>query len=123
LGRREKVVMLELLRLGDDVPILIARHYMPADRFPDFAERFVRIHSITETFASYGVVGYRRGVTRLDARQPTSQEAAELGQSRAARFSFGEASMSIPRGARSTTIAACSQRHACRSSSTSTDRR
>lgn len=84
LGAKQKVVTLELLRLGDDVPILIARHYMPADRFPDFAERFGRIQSITETFASYGVVGYRRGVTRLDARQPTPQEAAELGQSRAA---------------------------------------
>jgi GntR family phosphonate transport system transcriptional regulator len=84
LGPGAQVVALELLRMGDGVPILIATHYMPAELFPDFAERFATIQSITKTFASYGVVGYRRGVTRLDARQPTSQEAAELGQSRAA---------------------------------------
>ena len=30
----DKVTALELLRMGDGIPILIARHYMPADRFP-----------------------------------------------------------------------------------------
>ncbi len=80
----EEVATLELLRMGDDVPILIARHYMPADRFSDFAERFDRIQSITKTFGSYGVVGYRRRVTRLAARKPTPQEAADLVQSRSA---------------------------------------
>lgn len=76
----ELVASLELLRLADDVPILIARHYVPAGRFPDFAERFGGILSITKTFASYGLVGYRRRWTRLAARQPTPQEAADLNQ-------------------------------------------
>jgi GntR family transcriptional regulator, phosphonate transport system regulatory protein len=80
----DPVATLELLRMGDGVPLLIARHSMPADRFPDFAERFGEIQSITQTFASYGVVGYRRRVTRLAARQPSPQEAADLGQPRTA---------------------------------------
>jgi GntR family phosphonate transport system transcriptional regulator len=84
LAGNKKVATLEILRMGDGVPILIARHYMPADRFPDFAERFETIQSITKTFASYDVVGYRRRVTRLAARQPTPQEAADLVQSRTA---------------------------------------
>jgi GntR family phosphonate transport system transcriptional regulator len=84
LAGNKKVATLEILRIGDGVPILIARHYMPADRFPDFAERFETIQSITKTFASYDVVGYRRRVTRLAARQPTPQEAADLVQSRTA---------------------------------------
>lgn len=75
----DKVAQLELLRMGDCIPILIARHFTPADRFPDFAERFERIQSITKTFASY-----RRRATRLAARQPTPQEAADLGQPRSA---------------------------------------
>lgn len=78
------VASLELLRMADGVPILIARHYVPADRFPDFAKRFDSIQSITKTFASYGVVGYRRRATRLAARRPTPQEAADLGQPRSA---------------------------------------
>lgn len=80
----DKVVLLEILRLGDDIPILIARHFAPADLFPDFAERFDKIDSITKTFASYGADGYRRTVTRLAARRPTAQEAADLGQPRMA---------------------------------------
>jgi GntR family phosphonate transport system transcriptional regulator len=80
----DKVVMLEILRLGNHVPILIARHFVPADLFPDFAERFGGTRSITKTFASYRVVGYRRTVTRLVARPPTPQEAADLGQPRMA---------------------------------------
>jgi len=84
LAKGARVVTLELLRMANDTPILIARHYMPADRFPDFAERFGEIRSITRTFASYGVVGYRRRVTRLAARQPTAQEAADLAQPRTA---------------------------------------
>lgn len=48
----DKVATLELLRMGDGVPILIARHYMTADRFPDFAKRFEKIQSITKTFAA-----------------------------------------------------------------------
>lgn len=80
----DKVATLELLRMGDGMPILIARHYMPADRFPDFAERFGKIQSITKTFASYDVIGYRRRATRLAARQPTPQEAADLRQPRSA---------------------------------------
>jgi GntR family transcriptional regulator, phosphonate transport system regulatory protein len=75
------VVHLELLRSGDGVPILIARHSMPAVQFPDFAERFTATHSITRTFASYGVVGYSRKLTKISARQPSPQDAQELRQS------------------------------------------
>jgi GntR family phosphonate transport system transcriptional regulator len=72
------VVVLELLRSGDDIPIVLARHSVPADRFPDFAERFAEIRSITRTFASYDVVGYTRKATRISARLPTHQEADDL---------------------------------------------
>lgn len=72
------VVRLDLLRSGDYIPIVYARHSMPADRFADFAERFEDIHSITRTFASYGVDGYTRKATRISARLPTAQEAGDL---------------------------------------------
>jgi GntR family phosphonate transport system transcriptional regulator len=75
------VVLLELLRTGDGIPIVIARHFLPADRFPDFAERFAETRSITRSFASYGVVGYTRKQTRLSARLPTVTEAQRLAQS------------------------------------------
>jgi GntR family phosphonate transport system transcriptional regulator len=95
---RDKVVMIELLRLGNHVPILIARHFVPADLFPDFAERFGRTRSITKTFASYGVVGYRRTATRLAARQPTPQEAADLGQPRMAPVLVWASVNAVPDG-------------------------
>jgi GntR family transcriptional regulator, phosphonate transport system regulatory protein len=72
------IVGLDLLRSGDEVPIVLARHSVPADRFPDFAERFAKTRSITQTFASYDVVGYTRKATRISARLPTSQEAQDL---------------------------------------------
>ncbi|MBU3889296.1 phosphonate metabolism transcriptional regulator PhnF [Methylosinus sp. KRF6] len=75
------IVGLDLLRSGDDVPIVLARHSFPADRFADFAERFAKTRSITQTFASYGVVGYTRKATRISARLPTSQEAQDLAAS------------------------------------------
>ena len=78
LYARAPIVTLELLRSGDDTPIVLARHSMPADRFPDFAGRFAGIGSITRTFASYGVVGYGRKATRISARLPTPQEAVDL---------------------------------------------
>ena len=72
------VVRLELLRSGDGIPIVYARHSMPAERFADFAERFEDIRSITRTFASYGLEGYARKATRISARLPTAQEAGDL---------------------------------------------
>jgi GntR family phosphonate transport system transcriptional regulator len=82
LGLEEgaRVVLLEMVRTADALPILIARHAMPAARFPDFGERFREIQSITRTFASYGVVDYVRQLTRLSARLPTQTEAGELAQ-------------------------------------------
>jgi GntR family phosphonate transport system transcriptional regulator len=78
------MVTLALLRTGDDVPIVVARHSMPVDRFADFAERFAEIRSITRTFASYNVVGYTRKATRISARLPTPQEAGDLAVSASA---------------------------------------
>ena len=75
-----EVVLLEMIRTADTLPILIAHHAMPADRFPDFGERFGEYQSITRTFASFGVVDYARQITRLSARLPTRAEAAELAQ-------------------------------------------
>ncbi len=72
------VVMLELLRTGDGIPIVLARHSVPAGRFADFALRFAEIRSITRTFASYGVTGYTRKATRISARLPAPQEACDL---------------------------------------------
>ena len=54
---------------------------MPEGQFPDFAERFATTLSITHTFASYGVVGYARKLTKISARKPSPQDAKELRQS------------------------------------------
>lgn len=74
----EPLVLLEILRTGNNVPILLATHYVPADRFPDFSDRFRQIETITQTFASCDVVGYSRRATRISARPSSAIEARAL---------------------------------------------
>jgi GntR family transcriptional regulator, phosphonate transport system regulatory protein len=80
LGVRKgsEIVLLEILRTGNDTPIVLARHSIPATRFADFGERFAERLSITQTFASYEVVGYTRRRTRISARPSTAVEARAL---------------------------------------------
>jgi GntR family transcriptional regulator, phosphonate transport system regulatory protein len=72
------LIALTLLRSADSVPVVLARHLIPADRFADFVDRFREIGSITNTYASYGVVGYTRRATKISARLPTHREATVL---------------------------------------------
>jgi GntR family phosphonate transport system transcriptional regulator len=78
IKKGEPILRLSLLRLADDVPIVFARHSMPAKRFPDFEARFREIGSITLTYATYGTVGYTRHATRIAARLPVGEESELL---------------------------------------------
>jgi GntR family transcriptional regulator, phosphonate transport system regulatory protein len=73
-----QLVRLEIVRTGNDIPIVLTRHDIPAKRFPDFAQRFRERLSITDTFASYDVVGYSRRSTRISARPSSALEARTL---------------------------------------------
>jgi GntR family phosphonate transport system transcriptional regulator len=63
---------------GDENPIVVARHSVPADRFPGFSDRLKTTGSITRTYATYGLIGYMRRATKMTARLPTQDEVAAL---------------------------------------------
>ncbi len=69
--------------LADAVPLVVGRFYLSARRFPGAAERLAADASVTALFESYGIEDYRRRMTRVTARLPTSQEARLLRQSTA----------------------------------------
>jgi GntR family transcriptional regulator, phosphonate transport system regulatory protein len=61
-----RVLVIETLGLADGVPLCVGLLHLSAGRFADAPHRFAG--SITALYASYGIVDYRRAVTRLHAR-------------------------------------------------------
>jgi GntR family phosphonate transport system transcriptional regulator len=72
------ISVVTLVRAADEVPIVVARHSVPADRFPGFSDRLKATGSITRAYATYGLVGYTRRVTKMSARLPSQDEVAAL---------------------------------------------
>jgi GntR family phosphonate transport system transcriptional regulator len=78
LSEGAPISVITLVRAADEVPIVVARHSVPADRFPGFSDRLKETGSITRTYASYDVVGYTRRATRMSARLPSQAEVTAL---------------------------------------------
>jgi GntR family phosphonate transport system transcriptional regulator len=72
------ISVVTLVRAANEVPIVVARHSVPAERFPGFSERLRETGSITRTYAAYDVVGYTRRATKMSARLPTQEEVVAL---------------------------------------------
>jgi GntR family phosphonate transport system transcriptional regulator len=74
------VVRIDAVGEADGLPINIAEHYLPADRFAGFIDVFREVASITQALTRFGVIDYRRAWTRITARPPSRAIAALLRQ-------------------------------------------
>ena len=74
-----KVVRVETVSAADGQPLSRATTWFAYRSFPDFAERFTRLHSTTAVFASYGIADYSRASTRISARHADVEETKLLG--------------------------------------------
>ncbi len=72
------LVQMETLGVVDDRPLTVATHLMPSQRFPDFADRYLDLRSISKVFESYDCGDYTRRITKVTARMPDAQESASL---------------------------------------------
>lgn len=82
IRRGRAVVVVERLSLADGRPLVVGTHHFPALRFGRLPELLRADPSITAALTACGVPDYRRKVTRITARLPTSEEAELLAQSR-----------------------------------------
>ena len=73
-----RVVLLERLGFADDRPVSLAHHHFPAARLRGLIDALRNSPSITEALKSVGVSDYRRQVTRVTARLPSTEEAELL---------------------------------------------
>lgn len=74
----EQTIRLETLGKADGVPVTRATSWFSAVRFPDIAEIFSRIGSITEALAECGIADYRRASTGVEARHADEMDTQEL---------------------------------------------
>jgi GntR family phosphonate transport system transcriptional regulator len=82
LRKGARCLMMETLGEVDGRPVALGTHYLPAARFPGIAERYAESQSLSVALRSYGVTDYTRHATRIIARLPTAEEAAQLKQQR-----------------------------------------
>lgn len=61
------VIRLETVNIANDLPLSRATSWFDGERFPDFAERYLELGSITAIFNSYGIEDYVRVSTRISA--------------------------------------------------------
>lgn len=73
-------IILDLVSEVDGLPVLVARHHFPAERFPGLTEAFRDTQSISAALGRYGVTDYRRAWTRITARAASRSVLATLRQ-------------------------------------------
>lgn len=78
ITRRSRVFELHLLRWTGRDPLCVARHFFPAERFPELPDRLAEVTGITELIRSLGVEDFRRSDTAIAARLPSAAEARLL---------------------------------------------
>lgn len=78
ISRRSRIFDLHLLRWTGRDPLCVARHFFPAERFPDLPQRVAEVGGITELIRSLGVEDFKRSDTAISARHPTATEARLL---------------------------------------------
>ncbi len=74
------LIVLELLRMADGLPISLVTTHFPTARFAGIDQQFEAHRSITQALLHFGVRDYRRSFTRVSARLPGKEEAARLRQ-------------------------------------------
>lgn len=74
-------IFISLIGEADDIPISVAETYLSAKQFPGFGEKYREYHSMTKALAQYGVIDYKRDVTRCIARMPAPDDVRNLKQS------------------------------------------
>ncbi|MEX3007355.1 phosphonate metabolism transcriptional regulator PhnF [Hoeflea sp. TYP-13] len=74
------VVRLETVNTADKLPVSRAISWFDGNRFPDFADRYEKYHSITAILKSYGIKDYLRVSTRISAHHadPTTLKDLQL---------------------------------------------
>ncbi|WP_459698279.1 phosphonate metabolism transcriptional regulator PhnF, partial [Acidisoma sp. C75] len=80
LAPGEPVLVLEILRRADGVPISLKTAHFPARRFPGLEACFRETHSLTEALRRFGITDYARRSTRIWTRMPSLEEARLLQQ-------------------------------------------
>jgi GntR family phosphonate transport system transcriptional regulator len=78
ISRHARIYDLHLLRWTGLDPLCVARHYFPADRFPELPSRFSEASGISDLIRRLGIDDFRRSDTAISARQPTRTEAEML---------------------------------------------
>lgn len=74
------LLVLELLRMADGLPISLVTTHFPSPRFTGIDHQFGRHRSITQALRHFGIEDFRRSFTRVSARLPAREEAARLRQ-------------------------------------------
>ena len=83
LARNAELLRVRVLGRSGKRAISLAEHYLDAERFPDFAEQFETLHSISKAYAQYGISDYTRKWSRITATLPDPETARLLGQPKA----------------------------------------
>ena len=93
LGLRvgNKVVRIDGVSSADGKPLSRATTWLSYKRFPDIAERVIRLDRFTAVYASYGITDYSRASTRISARHADVEETKLLGLSPGAILLVSEA--------------------------------
>jgi GntR family phosphonate transport system transcriptional regulator len=74
------VMVLEILRRADGLPVSVTTSHLPAPRFRGIDAAFRETNSITAALRVFGVADYTRRSTRIWTRLPTPEEAVLLRQ-------------------------------------------
>jgi GntR family phosphonate transport system transcriptional regulator len=74
------VILLEILRRVDGVPLSVVSAHVPAERFRGIDKAFRDSLSITAALRAFGVLDYRRRSTRIWTRLPSAEDAVLLRQ-------------------------------------------
>ena len=79
LSANSSVWRIVLLNSVDQRPISLSIHYLPVQRFSDFAQKLKENeNSISKTFQACGVASYQRKSTKISARIATDEEYLRL---------------------------------------------
>ena len=78
ISLRSRIFDVHLLRWTGPDPLCVARHYFPAERFPDLRERLAEASGITDLIRRLGIADFKRSDTAISARHPSRSEAQML---------------------------------------------
>ncbi|QRM32814.1 phosphonate metabolism transcriptional regulator PhnF [Microvirga sp. VF16] len=77
----DDVLRIDTLSYQDEIPIVIAHSYFPAQRVPGLLDEFSGVNSISTALKRVGITSYSQQWVQINARMPTEEEARLLGMS------------------------------------------